>query len=284
LVPLQARVLDVRALAILAKPEDQGPVAASHLTKRLSRCSDLSMAPAPESAGIAARISRLDWPQIRQSVEADGFAVLPPILSLDECADLSAMYEIRERFRSRIEMARFRFGVGEYKYFAMPLPPIVAELRASLYPRVAPLANDWMKASRMRVSFPETLDDFLDRCHRAGQTKPTPLLLRYEPGGYNCMHQDLYGEVAFPLQFTFMLSRYEADYTGGEFLLLEQRPRAQSRCDAITLEQGAAILFTTRYRPVKGSRGFYRVNVRHGISRVRSGRRFALGIIFHDAK
>jgi uncharacterized protein len=242
------------------------------------------MLPQVKTAAIAERIAQLDWAQIRQSLEADGFATLPPMLSPEECADLSATYEVRARFRSRIEMARFRFGLGEYKYFAAPLPPIVAELRASLYPRVVPVANDWMKALRMRISFPESLDDFLERCHRSGQTKPTPLLLRYEAGGYNCMHQDLYGEVAFPLQFTFMLSRHQADYTGGEFLLLEQRPRAQSRCDAITLEQGAAILFTTRYRPVKGTRGFYRVNVRHGISRVQNGRRFALGIIFHDAK
>ena len=242
------------------------------------------MPPQAKSAGIAERIVQLEWPQIRQSLEDDGFAMLPPILSSEECADLIAMYEVRERFRSRVEMARFRFGQGEYKYFAAPLPPIIAELRASLYPCVAPVANDWMKALRISISFPETLDDFREQCHSSGQTKPTPLLLRYEAGGYNCMHQDLYGEIAFPLQFTFMLSRYGADYTGGEFLLLEQRPRAQSRCDAITLEQGAAILFPTRYRPVKGTRGFYRVNLRHGISRVRNGHRFALGIIFHDAK
>jgi hypothetical protein len=242
------------------------------------------MPPKPGSVGIAERIAQVDWAQIRQSLEADGFARLPPFLLPKECAELSATYEVRERFRSRIDMARFRFGLGEYKYFAAPLPPIVAELRASLYPRVVPVANDWMKTLRMQISFPETLDEFLERCHRSGQTKPTPLLLRYEAGGYNCMHQDLYGELAFPLQFTFMLSRYEADYTGGEFLLLEQRPRAQSRCDAIALEQGAGIVFATRYRPVKGSRGFYRVNVRHGISRVRNGRRFALGIIFHEAK
>jgi len=239
---------------------------------------------AAKPAGIAERIAQLNWPQIRQSLETDGFAMLAPILASEECADLIAMYEIREHFRSRIEMARFRFGQGEYKYFAAPLPPIVAELRASLYPRVAPIANDWMKALRLSSSFPESLDDFLEQCHRSGQIKPTPLLLRYEAGGYNCMHQDLYGEIAFPLQFTFMLSRYEADYTGGEFLLLEQRPRSQSKCDAITLKQGAAVLFATRYRPVKGARGFYRVNVRHGISRVRNGRRFTLGIIFHDAK
>jgi uncharacterized protein len=238
----------------------------------------------PKTPGIAERIAELDWRQIREAVNAEGFAALPAILSSEECASLIATYEMRERFRTRIEMARFRFGLGEYKYFAAPLPPLVAELRASLYPCVTPVANDWMKALRLRIRFPEKLDEFVEQCHRSGQTKPTPLLLRYDPGGYNCMHQDLYGEIAFPLQFTFMLSRYSADYTGGEFLLLEQRPRAQSRCDAIILEQGAAILFATRYRPVEGSRGFYRVNVRHGISRVRSGRRFALGIIFHDAK
>lgn len=242
------------------------------------------MAPKANDCTVAERIAHLDWLQIRQALEADGFATLEPILSPAECEQISAMYEAREHFRSRIEMARFRFGLGEYKYFAAPLPSIVADLRSALYPRVAPIANDWMKALHLPVHFPDSLDDFLDRCHRSGQTKPTPLLLRYEAGGYNCMHQDLYGEIAFPLQFTFMLSRAGADYSGGEFLLLEQRPRAQSRCDAIALEQGAAIVFTTRYRPVKGARGFYRVNVRHGISRVRNGRRFALGIIFHDAK
>jgi uncharacterized protein len=242
------------------------------------------MPPETKTAGIAERIAHLDWLQIRQSLEADGFARLAPLLSPEECAGLNAMYEVGARFRSRIEMARFRFGLGEYKYFALPLPPFVAELRALLYSRVAPVANDWMKALRMDISFPETLDDFLEQCHRRGQAKPTPLLLRYKAGGYNCMHQDLYGELVFPLQFTFMLSRYGADYTGGEFLLLEQRPRAQSRCDAITLGQGAAVLFATRYRPVKGTRGIYRVNVRHGISQVHDGRRLALGVIFHDAK
>jgi uncharacterized protein len=237
-----------------------------------------------KTATIAEHIARLDWSQIRLSLENDGFATLNPILSPEECADLIAMYPVRERFRSKVEMSRFGFGQGEYKYFSAPLPPIVAELRASLYSSVAPVANSWMEALRMHISFPETLDDFLEQCRASGQSRPTPLLLRYEAGGYNCMHQDLYGEIAFPLQFTFMLSRHTVEYTGGEFLLLEQRPRAQSRCEAISLEQGAAIVFATRYRPVKGVRSFYRVNVRHGISRVRSGRRFALGIIFHDAK
>jgi uncharacterized protein len=242
------------------------------------------MVPESNTSSLAGRIRRLDWTNIRLSIEADGFAMLPPILSPKECAELTDMYATPEFFRSRIEMARFRFGLGEYKYFAAPLPPMVAELRASLYPYLAPVANDWMKALRRSILFPQSLEHFLERCHRSGQTKPTPLLLRYEAGGYNCMHQDLYGELAFPLQLTFMLSRYQEDYSGGEFLLLEQRPRAQSRCEALSLAQGAAVLFATHSRPVKGARGFYRVNVRHGISRVRNGRRFTLGIIFHDAK
>jgi hypothetical protein len=241
------------------------------------------MEPESKIFPIAERLAQLDWPQICQAMHTDGFATLPPVLSSEECEQLSGMYEIRERFRSRIDMARFRFGIGEYKYFAAPLPPVVAELRSSLYAYVAPIANDWTKSLRIRVTFPEHLADFLERCHRSGQSKPTPLLLRYQAGGYNCLHQDMYGEIAFPLQFTFMLSR-AADYSGGEFLLLEQRPRAQSKCEVITLEQGAAVLFATRHRPVKGSRGFYRVNVRHGVSRVRSGRRCTLGIIFHDAR
>jgi hypothetical protein len=242
------------------------------------------MAPKAQSLEIGERVRQLDWESIREAVNAQGFATLPPLLSAQECADLRLMYGIHERFRSRIEMAHFRFGVGEYKYFATPLPPIVAQLRSSLYPCVVPLANDWMKALRIQITFPATLDDFLEQCHRRGQNKPTPLLLRYEAGGYNCLHQDLYGEVVFPLQFTFVLSRREVDYTGGEFLMLEQRPRAQSKCEAISLDLGAAVLFTTRYRPLRGTRGFYRVTLRHGVSRVRSGQRFALGIIFHDAK
>ena len=235
-------------------------------------------------ARLAERIAGLDWGQLRAELEDGGFARIPAILTSEECAGLSAMYDQRERFRSRIEMAKFRFGIGEYKYFTAPLPPLVAELRASLYPRVAPIAAEWIAAMRMGGGLPLTLEEFLEHCHRHGQNKPTPLILRYESGGYNCMHQDLYGEIAFPLQFTFMLSRRETDYSGGEFILLEQRPRAQSRCDVITMEQGAAVLFATRYRPVKGAHGFYRVNVRHGVSRVHRGLRFTLGIIFHDAR
>ena len=234
--------------------------------------------------GLSGRIARMDWEGILESLDQRGYATTPALLTPVECAELAGLYDDRTRFRSRIEMARFRFGVGEYKYFAAPLPPIVAELRAALYPRVVPIANRWNHALRSGPPFPPTLDAFLADCHRNGQTRPTPLILRYEAGGYNCLHQDLYGEVVFPLQFTFMLSRREVDYRGGEFVLLEQRPRAQSRGEVIALDQGEAILFATRYRPVKGARGYYRVNVRHGVSSIHTGRRYSLGIIFHDAK
>lgn len=226
----------------------------------------------------------LDWPQIRARMDERGYATLPPILAPEECASLIALYERRECFRSKVDMAQLRFGVGEYKYFAAPLPPLVATLRATLYPAVAAIANDWIAALRVTDRFPPALDEFLEHCHRHGQTKPTPLMLRYTAGGYNCLHQDLYGEVVFPLQFTLMLSRPEKDFAGGEFLLMEQRPRAQSRGDAIQLAQGAAILFATRYRPMRGVRGNYRVNVRHGVATIDAGTRFTLGIIFHDAK
>jgi hypothetical protein len=236
------------------------------------------------SDGLSARIAQLDWDRILQSLDQRGYATTPALLTPAECAGLAALYNDRARFRSRVEMARFRFGAGEYKYFAAPLPPIVADLRESLYPRVVPIANQWVEKLRLGPLFPPTLDAFLALCRRHGQSRPTPLLLRYEAGGYNCLHQDLYGDIVFPLQFTLMLSRRGIDYQGGEFLLLEQRPRAQSRGEAITLEQGEAIVFATRYRPVKGSRNYYRVNVRHGISSLHAGGRYSLGIIFHDAR
>jgi hypothetical protein len=233
---------------------------------------------------IANRIAEIDWIAVRSMLNQRGFAILPPILTEPECQSLIALYPNRDRFRSRVDMARLRFGIGEYKYFANPLPAIVSELRETLYPRVAPIANEWSAAIRLADRFPPTLAEFLARCHREGQTKPTPLMLRYETGGYNCLHQDLYGEMVFPIQFTFMLSRADNDFEGGQFLLIEQRLRAQSRGDAIALEQGGAILFPTRYRPIQGTRGFYRVGVRHGVSRIERGLRFTLGIIFHDAK
>jgi len=239
----------------------------------------------PERVGPAGdRVTALDWKQIERELDERGYALTGRLLTADECASLVAIYDNRECFRNRVDMARFRYGEGEYKYFAYPLPPIVAEMRTALYRGLAPIANRWAKALRERTEYPASLAAYLKTCHHAGQTRPTPLLLRYQAGGYNCLHQDLYGELAFPLQFTCLLSRREKDYSGGESLLVEQRPRAQSRGEAITIEQGCALIFPNRYRPVGGTRGHYRVAVRHGVSTVKSGTRYALGIIFHDAK
>jgi uncharacterized protein len=241
---------------------------------------------APASgAGIALRLERLDWEALWRSLWERGWARTGgALLTTGECADLVALYADESRFRSRVDMERFRFGIGEYKYFADPLPPLVQELRGEAYPPLARLANDWMKALKERRRFPPTLGGFLAACRRAGQTRPTPLLLRYEAGGYNCLHQDLYGDLAFPLQLTCVLSRRGMDYTGGDFLLVEGRPRQQSRGEAIALEQGEMIVFTTRERPVRGARGVYRATVRHGVSRLLTGTRTSLGVIFHDAR
>ena len=221
-------------------------------------------------ANVEARIARLDWDAIRASIDDRGYATTPALLTPAECRELIALYDCREVFRNRVVMERFGYGLGEYKYFAAPLPPLVA-------------ASDWMRALRLGEGFPAEHDAFLEICRREGQIKPTPLMLRYDAGGYNCMHQDLYGQVFFPIQITFVLSRRGADFDGGEFLLTEQRPRAQSRGEAITLDRGEAIIFATRWRPARGARGHYRVNVRHGVSRLKAGRRFSLGLIFHDA-
>ncbi|HEV8716752.1 MAG TPA: 2OG-Fe(II) oxygenase [Candidatus Binatia bacterium] len=233
---------------------------------------------------VKERIADLDWQAIEQSLWERGYAKTPPVLTLDECAELIRLYPDNAKFRSRIDMARHRFGVGEYKYFADPLPPLVQALRTHAYPPLATIANRWMKALRLPQRFPADLPEFLAHCRKHGQTKPTPLLLYYEAEGYNCLHQDLYGEVAFPLQLACFLSRRNHDYTGGEFLLVEQRPRAQSRGEAITPEQGEIIIFTTRYRPAAGVRGYHRVQMRHGVSRITSGSRYTLGVIFHNAK
>jgi uncharacterized protein len=235
-------------------------------------------------AHLDQRINRLDWVAMRTSIDDRGYATTPLILDPRECNDLIALYDRREVFRNRVVMERFGYGLGEYKYFAAPLPPIVEAMRGAMYARLAPIASDWMRALRIGEGFPPALNDFLEICRDAGQIKPTPLMLKYETGGYNCMHQDLYGEVFFPLQMTIVLSGRETDFEGGEFLLTEQRPRAQSRGEAITLDRGEAIIFATRWRPVRGARGHYRVNVRHGVSRIKTGNRFSLGIIFHDAK
>jgi hypothetical protein len=232
---------------------------------------------------IARRVAALDWPAIETSLSELGYAKTPPLLTPAECADLVALYPDDTRFRSRVDMARYRFGMGDYKYFAAPLPPLVAALRQAAYPPLARVANRWARALGARTPYPDDLDGLRARCARHGQTKPTPLLLHYEAGGYNCLHQDLYGDVAFPLQLTCFLSRRGVDYEGGEFLLVEQRPRAQSRGEAIQTEQGECVIFTTRHRPLAGARGHYRVTVRHGVSRVHAGTRYTLGIIFHDA-
>jgi hypothetical protein len=233
---------------------------------------------------IEERVARLDWKAIEASLWQMGHAKIEPLLTAEECEAVLSLNSQDEYFRSRIEMRRFRFGEGEYKYFKYPLPSLVQALREQMYPRLAPIANDWSKALGDSVHFPMSLDEFLTACRQHGQTKPTPLLLHYTAGGYNCLHQDLYGEVAFPLQLTVFLSRRERDFTGGEFLLVEQRPRAQSRGEALAPEQGEIVIFATRYRPVRGTRGYYRVNMRHGVSTVHSGSRFTLGVIFHDAK
>jgi hypothetical protein len=233
---------------------------------------------------ISQRVSALDWEELEQSLGERGYAETSPFLTPQECDQLIRLYPDEARFRSRVDMARYRFGIGDYKYFARPLPETVEELRSSFYPSLALIANRWMEKLGSAERYPNTLSEFTDICHKHGQLKPTPLLLHYEAGGYNCLHQDLYGEIAFPLQLTCFLSQPGRDYTGGEFLLVEQRPRAQSKGEVITAQQGKIVVFTTRYRPAQGTRGYYRVNVKHGVGRVRSGVRYTLGIIFHEAK
>lgn len=238
-----------------------------------------------EESTVQQRIDALDWVAAEESLSARGYAVVAPILGMEECAALIALYKEERLFRSHIIMERYRFGIGDYKYFENPLPEAVASLRTSSYPHLAQIANRWAAAlGEPGARYPLEHTAFLNICHKAGQKKPTPLMLHYEAGGYNCLHQDLYGEVSFPLQMVFLLGQPERDWEGGEFILVEQQPRAQSKAEVVRGDQGQAILFTTRYRPVKGVRGYYRVNLRHGVSRVHSGTRYTLGIIFHDAK
>jgi hypothetical protein len=226
----------------------------------------------------------LDWRRIGEELDAQGAAVLGGVLSREQCAALAASYVRDELFRSQVIMARHGFGRGEYKYFDYPLPEPVAALRAALYPPLAEIANRWNEAMGVEVRYPAAHTEYLGHCHQAGQTKATPLLLQYGEGDYNCLHQDLYGEHVFPLQATFLLSEPESDFTGGEFVLTEQRPRMQSRPHVVPLRLGDGVVFAVRHRPVQGARGTYRVNLRHGVSQVRSGRRYTLGIIFHDAQ
>jgi len=224
-----------------------------------------------------------DWQTISTALDHEGWAVLEGLLTPAECRGIAASYDDKDRFRSTVVMARHGFGRGEYRYFAYPLPPRIAELRETLYPHLAPIANRWYEAMKIETRFPPMHRAFLKRCHEAGQTRPTPLLLRYGPGDYNCLHQDLYGEHVFPLQVAILLSDPHQDFTGGEFVLTEQRPRMQSRAAVVPLKQGDGVVFAVNQRPVQGSRGVYRVTMRHGVSALRSGQRHTLGIIFHDA-
>ncbi len=221
--------------------------------------------------------------RLAESLDERGFVVLPALLRPDTCEHLRVGWKDPQPFRSTVVMARHGFGQGEYRYYRYPLPPVVEGLRQMLYPQLAPLARDWAKATGNGPCFPDSLEAWLDVCHRAGQIRPTPLLLRYGPEDYNCLHQDLYGDLHFPLQVAVLLSRPGEEFTGGAFVLTEQRPRRQSRVEVVPLRQGDAVVFAVNHRPVAGARGLYRVTMRHGVSRVRSGERFALGIIFHDA-
>ena len=236
--------------------------------------------PAPETDP---RLQVYDWADIADELDAHGCAMLEALLSPQECAKLASMYADDGRFRSRVVMGRHGFGRGEYRYFNYPLPELVAELRGAVYPQLVPIANRWNASMGLAVRYPAAHAEFIACCHAAGQRRPTPLLLQYGAGDYNCLHQDLYGEHVFPLQLAILLSEPGRDFSGGEFVLTEQRPRMQSRADVVPLRQGDAVVFAVHQRPVPGTRGSYRVNMRHGVSRVRSGHRHTLGIIFHDA-
>ncbi|MGH7040844.1 MAG: 2OG-Fe(II) oxygenase [Acetobacteraceae bacterium] len=233
--------------------------------------------------GIVPRVAAIAWEAVAAELDGQGWAVIPKLLTPAECREVSGLYADGGRFRSRIVMARHGFGQGEYQYFAYPLPDLIDGLRGALYAQLAPIANRWNEAMGAAVRYPADHAAFLGRCHAAGQTRPTPLLLRYGPDDYNCLHQDLYGVHVFPLQVAILLSEPGEEFEGGEFVLTEQRPRMQSRPSVVPLRQGDAVVFAVNQRPVRGTRGFYRTVLRHGVSRLRSGRRYTLGVIFHDA-
>jgi hypothetical protein len=235
------------------------------------------------TGSLTRRVDAIDWFNVEEELNGYGCAMLPNLLSVQECDALSALYPRDDLYRSRVVMGRHGFGRGEYKYFAYPLPQPVAQLREALYPRLAPVANRWNEVMKIDVRYPAVHGDFVERCHAAGQLRPTPLLLQYATDDYNCLHQDLYGEHVFPLQVAILLSEPGEDFTGGEFVMTEQRPRMQSRTEVVPLGKGDAVVFAVHHRPVQGSRGVYRVNLRHGVSRLRSGHRHTLGVIFHDA-
>lgn len=232
---------------------------------------------------VSERVAALDWDALHRDLDQQGFAVFRPILTPKECEAFIASYPAEELYRKTIDMKRYRFGLGEYKYFQSPLPSRLQQLREAFYPPLAAAANRWLEQLGKEPGYPGTLSAFLEKCHEAGQRRPTPLILKYEAGGYNCLHQDLYGEVYFPFQVLLTLNRKDVDYEGGEFLLVEQRPRAQSRGHAIKLERGAGVIFPTSFRPVQGARGHYRASLRHGVGTVTAGKRYSLGVIFHDA-
>lgn len=234
--------------------------------------------------GLGDRLSAINWSAVAGDLDAGGCAILTGLLSPQECAALADLYGDGPQFRSRVVMARHGFGRGEYRYFSYPLPPLVQTLRTLLYPPLAAIANGWNRRMGLEPRYPGDHADFLNQCHMAGQMRPTPLLLQYDPGDYNCLHQDLYGDLSFPLQAAFLLSEPGRDFQGGEFVLTEQRPRMQSRAEVVPLRQGDAVIFALKQRPVQGGRGIYRVTMRHGVSRVRHGRRHTLGVIFHDAR
>jgi hypothetical protein len=238
----------------------------------------------PSTNTPAARVAQCDWDRIGADLNAQGSAVVEKLLTPDACRGIAALYANDDNFRSRVVMSRHGFGKGEYKYFAYPLPEPIAALRTALYPPLAAIANEWNARMGIDTRYPGRHADFLALCHEAGQTRPTPLLLQYDAGDYNCLHQDLYGDLASPLQLTVLLSEPGKDFTGGEFVMTEQRPRMQSRAEVVPLKQGDAVIFAVHQRPVQGTRGTYRVNLRHGVSRLRAGRRHTLGIIFHDAR
>jgi len=240
--------------------------------------------PARVAQSAQERVGKYDWSALRTDLSHYGCAVLEKLLAQEECRQIATLYGHEKHFRSHIQMARHGFGRGEYRYFKYPLPELLGGLRTALYPRLAPIANEWNERMRDGMRYPEEHAAFLKLCHQGGQVRPTPLLLQYAPGDFNCLHQDLYGDLAFPIQVAVLLSEPGRDFTGGEFVLTEQRPRMQSRVEVVPLRQGDAVAFAVHNRPVKGAKGHYRVNMRHGVSRVRSGQRHTVGIIFHDAK
>ena len=274
-------VLGRRAPFLAAKPKYNWAVTNQLGSRYIARESTRD---AMSAAATVVRSAAIEWANKAQDLDAHGWALLPQLITRDQCRQMSALYARDSGFRSRVDMSRHGFGRGEYRYFAYPLPDLVQSLRTSLYPSLAPIANAWHERMGLDVRFPPTLVEFIARCHDAGQGKPTPLLLQYSAGDYNCLHQDLYGEHVFPLQIAVLLSKPAEDFEGGEFVLTEQRPRMQSRVEVVPLTQGDGVVFAVNSRPVRGTRGDYRVHLRHGVSTMRKGRRHTLGIIFHDAK